>query len=825
MACKRSAVRTRYSPHFNLFFSMPSIFRLSFILLFSIISLFSIGQQPAILIKVVDAKYNPVGFANISIVNKIDSTKISNAITDSIGITKINLAAKTNLAAKNAYTIKVSAIGYKKYSKDYFINDQSSIAIKLTEDPTQLNEVVVKSTKALIRQEDDKSVVDPEPLAASSTNAYETVEKVPGVFIDQDGNIYLNGLSPAGVQINGRDLRMSAADIAILLKSLPPNAIQKIELIRTPSAKYDASGGGGLVNIVLMKGVKIGLNGSVNTGFSQGEYGNQFLGFNLNNNNDKLSSYVNAQYSNNNGVTITNSDRILSIDSVLKQEARAVSPNHSANLGYGFGKTIKEKWELNYDGRMSQNKFDNTTNSNSFLRQISINQNTGNLQTYVNNKGTNNFMNQSFRVKLKLDTVGGEWVNDVSFNFSKSSTDQNYSNLLVARNTSSGGEGDFGNDRNFFTYQSDIRKKIRGITIESGVKTSLLNFNNNSIYTKNVSGLITPDPFRTSKFNYKEQINAAYLQGSKTWGPVVLKVGSRLEQTIMQGHQFIPKDTTFSINRTDAFPYVYLSRKILMIMNYELRGFLVYRKTISRPSYDYLNPFAKYIDPFLYEVGNPNLKPQFTSNYEANISVDDRPLFAYGVNETSDIFTNVVYQSPTNKQVSYRTYDNLGKSRETYFRIIGVIPPGKKFFAVLGTQYNRNNYNGFYEGKPIMFNRGTWSVFTFQSFKLDGLSTMTLNGFWRFKGQQQFYELSDFGTLNATINRQFLKKKLTITASYNDFLFTNKNNFVLKQGTQNAIGYRATDSRRMGLSLRYNFGIKPKENKMDMLDQGSTERN
>ena len=798
---------------------MPSIFRLSFLLLFLSFTLISTAQQQSILIKVVDAKYNPVGFANISIVNKIDSTKITKTVTDSIGISKINIVAKAN------YTIKVSAIGYKKYSKDYYINDQSSIAIKLTEDPTQLNEVVVKSTKALIRQEDDKSVVDPEALAASSTNAYETVEKVPGVFIDQDGNIYLNGLSPAGVQINGRDLKMSAADIAILLKSLPPNAIQKIELIRTPSAKYDASGGGGLVNIILMKGVKIGINGSVNTGFSQGEYGNQYIGFNLNNNNDKLSSYVNAQYNNGNDYSITNTDRILSIDSVLRQEARAVKPNHSVNLGYGFGKTIKEKWELNYDGRMSQNKFDNTTNNLSFLRQLSINQNTGNLQSYVNNKGTNNFMNQSFRVKLKLDTVGGEWVNDVSFNFSKSSTDQNYTNLLLAKNTSTGGEGDYGNDRNYFTYQSDIRKKLRGINIESGVKTSVLNFNNNSNYTKNIAGLISPDPFRTSKFHYTEQINAAYLQGSKTWGPIVLKVGSRLEQTIMQGHQFIPKDTTFSVNRTDAFPYVYLSRKILMIMNYELRGFLVYRKTISRPSYDYLNPFAKYIDPFLYEVGNPNLKPQFTSNYEANISVDDKPLFAYGVNETTDIFTNVVYQSPTNKQVSYRTYDNLGKSRETYFRIIGVIPPGKKFFAVLGTQYNRNNYNGFYEGKPIMFNRGTWSVFTFQSFKLDGLSTMTLNGFWRFKGQQQFYELSDFGTLNATINRQFLKKKLTITASYNDFLYTNKNNFVLKQGSQNAVGYRATDSRRLGLSLRYNFGIKPKENKMDMLDQGSTERN
>jgi len=180
------------------------------------------GQQTALLIKVVDTKNNPVGFANISILHKIDSTKKTNSITDSIGITKVNLAPK------NAYIITVSAIGYKKYSKDYFINEQSSIAIKLTEDPTQLNEVVVRSTKALIRQEDDKSVVDPEPLAASSTNAYETVEKVPGIFIDQDGNIYLNGLSPAGVQINGRDLKMSAADVAILLKSLPPNAIQKI---------------------------------------------------------------------------------------------------------------------------------------------------------------------------------------------------------------------------------------------------------------------------------------------------------------------------------------------------------------------------------------------------------------------------------------------------------------------------------------------------------------------------------------------------------------------------------------------------------------------
>ncbi len=779
------------------------------------------SQSKGVQVKVVDKSGKPYSLAVVLYYEKgkykepFNVQKASRSIADSLGFVYLNVDST------KSYYFRTSWVGYQITDTVFNFSQKNNQSLLLKETTAMLNEVVVKSSKPLIRQEDDKSVVDPEPLAASSTNAYETVEKTPGVFIDQDGNIYLNGLSPAAIQINGRDLKMSASDIAILLKSLPPNAIQKIELIRTPSAKYDASGGGGVVNIVLMKGIKLGVNGSVNTGFAQGVYGNQFIGFNLANNNDKLNSYVNAQYSNNNGYTITNSDRSVTLDTLLRQNARAVSPSNAVNIGYGFGKNFGEKWELNYDGRMSQNKSDNSTNNTSIIQVVSLNKNLSNLSSLVENNSKNNFINQSFRAKLKLDTVGGEWINDISFNFSNSNTNQLYTNTLLNSTTSSRGDGNYGTDRNYFTYQSDIKKRWLGLSTELGIKTSTLNFDNHSNYTKTVSNISSPDPFRTNSFHYTEQINAAYIQGAKTWGPVVLKIGTRFEQTIMQGHQLVPKDTTFSLNRTDAFPYIYLSRKIFKIMEYEVRGFLVFRKTISRPSYDYLNPFAKYIDPFLYEVGNPNLKPQFTNNYEANISVDDKPLFAYGINETKDIFTNVVYQSPLNKQISYRTYDNLGKSRETYFRIIGVIPPGKKFFAVLGTQYNRNDYNGLYEGKPISFNKGTWTLFTFQSFKLDGLSTITLNGFWRFSGQQQFYELSDFGSLNTSINRQFLKKKLIITASYNDFLFTNKNNFTLRQGTQNAVGYRESDTRRWGLSLRYNFGFKPKENKMDMLDAGN----
>ncbi|MBP6144692.1 MAG: outer membrane beta-barrel protein [Sediminibacterium sp.] len=769
------------------------------------------GQYKPLRLTVVDAKKQPISFANMAI-QKLDSPYQRNQLTDSNGIAIVLL----NPGA--IYQFKTVAIGYQADTRTIKFEQLSQVQIVLKETTNQLKEVVVTSTKPLIKQEDDKTVVDPEPLAASSTNAYETMEKIPGIFIDQDGNIYLNGLSPAGVQINGRELKMSASDMATILKSLPPSSIQKIELVRTPSAKYDASGGGGVVNIILKKGVKIGLNGSVNLGNNQGVYGNQFIGLTLNNTTDKYNVYLNTQYNQNDGYSIVNTDRYLSMDTVLKQTAKTLSPNKSAYIGFGLGSNWTDRFELNYDARMSGQSFVNTTNNQSLLQNIAAQQNLSAIASLVKNDGSSLNINQSVRSKLKLDSLGGEWTVDVSYNLIRANTEQDYNNTLLAGGLVSKGAGDFSNDRDFYTYQTDYKKKQFGITMEAGLKSSILTFRNNANYQKDMNGIAVKDAFRTSAYNFKEQINAAYLQGSKTWGAVILKFGTRIEQTIMQGKQRIPSDTSFSLNRTDAFPYVFLSRKLFTISGYEMRGYLVYRKTISRPSYEFLNPFPKYIDPFLYESGNPSLKPQFTSNYEANISVDDKPIFAFGVNETKDIFTNVVYQSPNNKQIAYRTYDNLGKSKETYFRGIAVIPPGKAFFAVLGAQYNHNVYNGIYEQKPIVFDKATWTFFTFQSLKLGKLSTFTINGFWRTNGQQQFYELDNFGQLNSSLNRQFLNKKLTVTLSMNDIFFTNKNTFALRQGSIYAVGLRESDSRRWGINIRYNFGIKPKEQKMDMFN-------
>jgi hypothetical protein len=218
------------------------------------------------------------------------------------------------------------------------------------------------------------------------------------------------------------------------------------------------------------------------------------------------------------------------------------------------------------------------------------------------------------------------------------------------------------------------------------------------------------------------------------------------------------------------------------------------------------------------------LRPQFTQNYEANISVDERPILAVGVNDTKDIFANVIYQPDSSKSQAYRTYDNLGKNKEWYLRGLGALPPGGRYFLVLGAQYNHNFYQGLYENKPLLFKKGTWTFFTYQTFKIDKRSVITVNGFIRLKGQQQFYELTTFGALNTSVNRKFFKEKLVVTVSLNDMFATNRNNFTIKQGSVDASGYRKSDSRRFGINIRYSFGIRKKEENTNMFNAESPEK-
>ncbi len=647
------------------------------------------AQDISLLVRLQNSRKEPVAYATVLAINQLDSNQIIRQVADSNGRVRLQLIKGLH------YQLEIQAINYRFLQKNILAgNGPSDILLTLEESGKTMDAVVVRAAKPLMRQEDDKTIVDPENLVAASSSGYEVIEKTPGLFVDQDGNIYISSLSPAAVQINGREMKMSAADVASILKSLPPNAIQKIEIVRTPSAKYDANSSGGVVNVVLKKGVRIGLTGSVNAGVQQGNYGNQLIGFNLNNSNGEKTLSLNFNYSHRNSYEKIVTDRIFAPDSLLSQEAFTAYPGNTffGSYVYSWG---KKKWEFELSGTANINLSDNTTDNYNRITKISTDQLLTSNLNKVSNQSHGMVIGNGFESKFKIDSIGSEWTSQVFYYYTDNGNGQTYATqYFTPVSFVSSGDGEADNHRDLLSGRTDLKLKMKNrFTFESGLKSTIHLFKNNTLFYTESNGNRVQDAGRTNRFRYKENINSAYVQGSKTMGKdVVLKFGTRLENTNMRGDQEIPSDTSFAIHRTDLFPYVFLSKSLMKIAGYDLRGYLVYRRTITRPVYEQLNPFSRYVDAYLSEAGNPGLRPQFTQNYEANISVDERPILAVGVNDTRDIFTNVVYQSDTSQRQAYRTFDNLGKNKEWYFRALGALPPGGKYFFVLGTQYNHNFY-------------------------------------------------------------------------------------------------------------------------------------
>ncbi len=718
---------------------------------------------------------------------------------------------------QSAYLLQLTASGMQPIQQNIKLQD-SAISIILTWQPktSDLGNVTVVARKPLIKQEDDKTIVDAEVLANSSSNAYEVLEKTPGAVVDQDGAVYLNSATPASIQINGREVKLSAADVASLLKSLPASSVTKIEILRTPSAKYDASSSGGIINIVLKKGVKLGTSGSVNAGFFQGELNTATAGFNLNRSFNKINSNISYQYTDRNNFEEINSDRfILSDNSVVRQQSYTKYPAVNHYFGGGIDAALNKKWNAGYDVRFSINNSRSTAENDISIDYAGNPSLTEKNRSLIKNTGTSYFFSNDVYANYKIDSLGSKLELQANYDLFDNDRLQNYQNQFMQPvRPSLLGEGDIQNKKYIFSTEANLTLKLPyKYSLEAGTKLNVSRSTNSAIYFTNNGSGARLDSFQSNKFKYKEQIASAYLQLAKTFAGFTVKPGLRFEKTVIKGNQYFPQDTSLSIDRSDIFPYLYLRRKIAKLFGFELAGNAIYRRSISRPYYEALNPYPKYIDQYLYEVGNPRLRPQFTSNYEFNIMAADFPIFAIGVNDIKDIFTGVTYQDDSSKIV-YRTFDNLGRNKEMYLRFVGGIPPGGKYFFYLGAQHNISNYSGLYQGRPLDYKRGSWTFFMYHNYKPTPTFNISINGFMRLKGLQNFYELKTFGQLNLSFNKAILKKKMNIILSGNDILRTNQYKFDLQQAGINANGSRLNDTRRIGLTLRYNFGIKPKDDKV-----------
>lgn len=788
---------------------MRILSKFTFIILVSVFCLSNslFGQELNILVK--NNKRKPLYAATVQLMNVSDSTRF-NTVTSELGIA--NFPSIPN----GLYQMKISFVGFRTLEKVITIKtEQRFFGFVMNEQEISLEEVTVTAKKPLIKQEDDKMIIDPEPIASISTNTLEVLENTPGIYVDQDGGIFLSSTSTATIHINGREQKMSNQDIATLLRSLPPGSVQRIEVSRTPSSKYDASSSGGIVNIILKKGVKIGRFSSINVGMNQGKYGNKFAGFSVNNSGDKTSSYLNINLSLNDSQDDVNMVRLLKTDTSLYQHSLVRNTSPQGYLGYGISYDLSHRFAISYDGRVNFSMPMSNSIATNRIKNVSDSL-LSNSSNQSNSKNQMFNIQQDIGVNRKIDTIGSIWETKFSFNLNNIQNTQDYKlKYSVPFTVELDGEGENYQNRYFLLFQTDLTYHFaKKMKLETGAKSTLQNYDSDASFFYNIGNSPVNDVNRTNKFDFNENINAVYVQASKSvFFNILIKAGFRMEHTYMNGHQKIPMDTSFLVNRMDGFPYLYISRPLFKIADFELRAFAIYRKTINRPDYQSLNPYKKFLDEFQFESGNPNLLPQFTDNIEFNLSFDDTPLFAIGRNYTSDMFANVIYKDVSNPEVLIRTVDNIGKNTETYFRAIAGIPPGKKYFFGLGGQYNLNEYDGLYENKPLHYTRGTWRFFTFHSLKLFKETKLTLSGFMMVNGMFNFYELEPFGQVNFGVNQTFLNKKLTITVNMRDVFKTMKTYYSINQSGINSSGDRYSDNQRIGINIRYNFGVKKKETK------------
>jgi hypothetical protein len=489
-----------------------------------------------------------------------------------------------------------------------------------------LNEVIISSKKPLIVQEIDKTIVNVESMiSAAASNTLEVLEKTPGVSVNSNGEISLNGRSGVLVLIDGKNTYMSGQDLAAYLKSLPGGSLDKIELIDNPSAKYDAAGNA-VINIRLKKTRIGGLTGNVSAGASMGRYARNNDALNLNYNYKKWNVFANLGYNFEKNYRKDHFDRrffdeanalISTVD--LQNDLIYKDRGFNANVGMDFAANKKTVFGLIFNlNKGNRNGMFNYESSDFDARHQL--ERLGRGDTRARDSRTN--LGFNFNLQHKFDDKGRELAADINYLNYQSNGNQHLRNFIFAPEGGLIGQETFryqipaGVD--IYTAKADyvhpLKNKAR---FEAGFKSSIVdNDNVNRVF--NVSGAgQTINNSQSNHFKYHENINAFYLNSQKSWKRLGVQFGVRAENTLVRGQQLgneEVQESRFTKNYTGLFPSAYISYKLDTLGNNTL-GLMAVRR-ILRPNYQLLNPFLFYRDQYSYTSGNPLLNPQYQSRIE-----------------------------------------------------------------------------------------------------------------------------------------------------------------------------------------------------------------
>ena len=729
--------------------------------------------------RVTDSSSQPLESATVVLLRSVDSTLVQRTLSGPAGEFKFE-----NIKAGN-YNLNISMVGYSPFkSANITVKDATAElelpAIVLENSSKVLKEVAVTGRKSLIEQKTDRTVVNVDAsISNTGTNALELLEKTPGVTVDQSGTISLKGKSGVIVLIDDRPTHLSGDQLAAYLKSLPSGTINQVELITNPPAKYDAGGNAGVINIKTKKSKINGVNGSFSTTIGKGAYWRNNESLNLNYRINKFNFFTNASFN------MYDSWRRLELERrYFTPEGELNSVFASTNLFYPQGRTPNLKMGLDFyvnDKTTVGIVLNGSYNMRDESRPVNSQLYNGNGATdsliAARNAEENTFKNRSLNLNFnhKYDSTGRSLSFDLDYVKYNSAADQSFVNdIMFADRTLKSSEtigADLPSIINIYSAKSDYDLPMKGkAKLAAGVKTSYVSTDNAANYFIYEDDIPSVDNERTNRFQYKENINAAYLNFNKDFKRLSIQTGFRLENTIAKGHQLgnaIKQDSSFKKNYTSLFPTAYLSYK-LDTAGKNLLNFS-YGRRIGRPYYQDLNPFVFMLDRFSYFRGNPLLTPEFSNNFELSFNRNNIFTVTLLYNYATDVFNEIIEQKGTDMVSST---GNIGKRITGGVSVNATIKSGSWWVCNVYSEVIRNRFEGKLPSGSLSSGSTAFRIRPNNQFTFKNGWSAELTGFYNSRVVEGQFDVGAFWAADAGIQKKILANKGTVKLAARDIFHT-----------------------------------------------------
>lgn len=753
----------------------------------------------------------PIPFASIGVRSLPDSTLITGSLAGDDGMFRIESIPPGD------YLIQVSFMGYKTWEATKTYNPGPPVRLgNIALEPAILNldEAVVVEQQSSLEMKIDRRVFNVgSDLTQTGANAQELLTNVPSVTVDIDGNVFLRGSSNVQILIDGRPSGLAGVAGAAFLQQLPASSIDRVEIITNPSAKYDPDGMAGILNIILKKEKRTGLNGSLQTSVALN--GNLDANLSLNRRSEKANLYGSLGWNQRNAWSESNTSRL---SSIFDDTSNLTQTRSGLDVGGGSTVRIGGDWfvreditlSLSFNGNLNHD-LDRDTLFNEELWTSGLEVST--LRFTEESEGGNGWdADLSYRQEFNGNrdhNLRIAWRQSDSRGFNEEDMSENTLHLDSALQVTDINKQEDRRQRSVFSIDFEKPLANEG-RLEWGWKSNVALTENAFEYIATDSltyaeGLFIPWNPRTDRyeFSYREGVHAAYGTWGREWGVWGVSAGMRLEQVFTLAEVSTAPDAPFENNYFSMYPSLNISRQ----RNDENTWIASYSRRVNRPGGRQVDPFLNDADPRNIRTGNPSLLPEYTHSMEMGHQ------WSRG---RKSVTTSLFFKHTTDVIRWYSTLDSLGIRTSTFINfesrhdegleVIAMSNIGKSgSLRVTGNLYHLANNVGDADAASDA-SGWTGNLSGFASFTMGEFWKAQLNGMYRGASVTPQGRFNGFKSLDVALSRTFLDQTLTATCRVSDVFDMREWSYTTSGPTFTQDSRRKRQSRFVYLSVQWRFG-------------------